>query len=412
MRETLLIFSHEYWKHIWQRSFFFIVFGIPVIFVILIVGVVLFLALPGGDPVGLVDQANIITLSPPDDIELFPDEPSARDALRDRQLQAYYLLPPDYLQTGQIERYAIEQPLDTVDFAFNSFLRDNLLAQIPDQYAAPFSPQTALYTTHPLSFTTTTNDEPDSVGQPPTLNNFFDDHKSNPASLSYPYFFAFTVFLSISTMSSYLLQSVVAEKENRTMEIMITTISPEKLLTGKISALVAVGFTQIFIWIAPFLGLVALIRRLSPDFAYIQIPWPMLLITLLWFIPFYMIVAALTAGIGTLVPNTGEAQSAMGVMNLFVIMPVWLSIFAVANPDSDFAVTLSLFPFSAGLTLLVRYPLTDIPFWQFAASFAIQIILLGLVLILVTRLLRLGLLRFGRKVPWRETIRYLIRGTT
>ncbi|MBK9613693.1 ABC transporter permease [Candidatus Amarobacter glycogenicus] len=115
--------------------------------------------------------------------------------------------------------------------------------------------------------------------------------------------------------SGYLVQVVTDEKENRTIEIMMTTVSPGQLIGGKALGLLAVSLTQAFIWVAT--GIVA--SRLAQFFEtlrFVSVPWSLLLVAVLFFIPAYAFIAGLMTAIGSAVTELTQAQQIVGILNL------------------------------------------------------------------------------------------------
>ena len=119
--------------------------------------------------------------------------------------------------------------------------------------------------------------------------------------------------------------------------------------------------------------------------------------------------ACFMAAIGVSVSEVSEGQQASSIVTLLAAVPLWFAPALITIPDSPLAVALSLFPFSAPLTILVRWSLTEIPPWQLASSWLILAGTAAFSLWLVGRLLHFGMLRYGQRLSLREIARALRR---
>ncbi|MFO7538386.1 MAG: ABC transporter permease, partial [Chloroflexota bacterium] len=228
----------------------------------------------------------------------------------------------------------------------------------------------------------------------------------SPPLLTYflPFAISFIFVLGIFTSAGYLIQAVVDEKENRTMEIMVSSMTPLQLVSGKIIGLTGVGLVQIGIWSGLLLLGIHLVLLTIPDAPSLTIPPLMGLIIVGWFLPFYLLTATLMVGIGLSVTNMGEAQHGVSVLTMLTLLPTYLAMLVVIHPNSSMAVLFTLFPFSSPVTLLVRSQITTIPLIQYLGSWLLLIATLLLAVWLVSRLLHHGLLRYQQRLKWRSLL--------
>jgi ABC-2 type transport system permease protein len=198
------------------------------------------------------------------------------------------------------------------------------------------------------------------------------------------------------------MQAVVEEKENRTMEVIITSVSPNQFMAGKIIGDTAIGLTQIVLWMV-FIVIPILVFRNSISFLRgIQIaPQTLLLIGFVMF-PAFILVSALMAAIGATVSEAREGQQMVGMLSLPIWIPYMLAGLLMSNPNSPLAFGLSLFPLTAPLTMLMRDGLTILPDWQIALSSAIQVLCAVGAIWLAGRAFRMGMLRYGKRLKWQE----------
>ncbi len=119
-------------------------------------------------------------------------------------------------------------------------------------------------------------------------------------------------------------------------------------------------------------------------------------------LPSFVLVAALMATIGATVTEAREGQQMTGFISLPIWIPYMLTGLMMSNPNSPLSIALSMLPLTAPITMLVRDGLTILPAWQIAISSAIQIISAVGVIWLAGRAFRLGMLRYGKRLAWRE----------
>lgn len=396
MNKTILVMKHEFWRHFKRRSFLFAVLGLPLLIFAIGAGVVWFFTGRADDPVGVVDQAGIV-MEPAayaaleeDGVSfiMFDTETAAHDALMQKEVQAYFILPADYLQTGHVTLTHNGNAYVEIAGEIADYLRTSLLAS----------------------------------GDPVLLERFRDDSLDinfrslaeagrQPSELGFVLSFAvgFIFLIAIFATSGLLLQAIVDEKENRTMEILITSLKPAQLMVGKVIGLVALGFIQIAVW----LGLVALglaiARANVPNFPTISIGPLAIFVAVAWFVPFYVTVAALISAIGVSITAVSEGQQMISIVSILSMFPLYFTWLIIENPNSAFTLILSLIPFSSPLTMLTRTQVTTVPIWQLVLSWLILAGTAVFSLYLAGRLLQFGLLRYGKKLTWRE-IRQQLRG--
>jgi ABC-2 type transport system permease protein len=200
----------------------------------------------------------------------------------------------------------------------------------------------------------------------------------------------------------YLMQAVVEEKENRTMEVVITSVSPNQFMAGKIIGDTSIGMTLILLWMLFIVGIILVGRNYVDFLRGIQVAPQTLLLLIFVMLPAFVMVSALMAAIGATVSEAREGQQMVGIISLPIWIPYMLIGLLIANPNSPVAVGLSLFPLTAPLTLLMRDGMTILPAWQIALSAVIQVLSAIGAIWLAGRAFRLGMLRYGQRLKWRE----------
>ncbi len=393
MRNIWLVARYEYLRHVRRRGFLFVAFGMPLLLVA-IFGVIALVALAQEDErqLGLVDQtgrfATVDTsdlgLSRPIPMLTFADESSARAALEQGAIDAYFVIPPDYLATGQVRAVA-ERPLSgRAERQLRTLLRAGLIADLPPAVRDRVSGQDDLVLR--------------------TIDSNREIGADNALLFFVPYAFAMLFIFTAFTTSGYLLQALTEEKENRVMELLATSLSPAQMMAGKITGLSAVGLTQMAVWIG--LGAVALLV-IGPNLAWIgdlRIPWSLLGLSFVYFLLGYLLIAASYALVGAAVTTPQEAQPLVAPISFVAIAPMFLLLAILSEPNGILAVVLSLIPFSAPMTMLMRLPLADVPLWQIVLSLLLLAAAMAGMMWLAARVMRRGMLRYGKRLSLREIV--------
>jgi ABC-2 type transport system permease protein len=213
----------------------------------------------------------------------------------------------------------------------------------------------------------------------------------------------FTILLLISVMSSgqYLLTTTIEEKSSRTIEVILSAVSPLELLTGKILGQMAVGLAILITYSS--MGIFGLVSM-----AMLGLIDPSLVIYLfIFFLITYVIMGSLMAAIGSAVNELREAQSLMTPITLLMMMP-WLFWFQISRePNSLFAIVASFVPPMNAFAMLLRLTSTSPPpLWQVWLSIAIGIVAAGGALWFASRIFKIGLLMHGRPPNFATLLRW------
>lgn len=397
MRKFWLVAKHEYLKMIRRRAFWLGTLGLPLLIVV-IMAVSIAVVVGGGDkkPLGYVDHAGVLTAAiTPEagrreitEMRAFPDEATATAALEAGEIQAFYVVPADYFRSLQIVLYYWDDPPgEIVRGDFDDFMLANLSAGLPDD-----ARRRVLGGIH---LTVRSADGRREAGGMDVVNLFM------------PFvagmFFVFTVMAS----AGYLLQAVTDEKENRTVEIMVTSLTPEQLIGGKAAGLIAVALSQFFVWtLAVVVGLVVGAQFLEPLQA-IRVPWTFLVVMALYFLPAFCLVAGMMTAIGSMVTERQQGQQIAGVINMLFVLPFFFTGLAFFNPDSPILVVMTLFPTTAFITVSLRWGMTVVPAWQLIASWGLLVATAGLSVWASARIFRVGMLRYGQRISLRAAFQIL-----
>ncbi|MCB8952918.1 MAG: ABC transporter permease [Ardenticatenales bacterium] len=390
-----LVMRHEYRRMVARRAFLLTTLAIPLGFSLLI-GLVIAveLARENKQPIGYVDNAHILdeslqaTVSDAEKrihITAFPDEASALDALRSGQVQAVFVFPPDYPGNRVVDLYYERQaPGNSAWGDFDDFVRVNLVRNMPANY------QTRLL------------DGPHMIVEDTVSGRQFSEQ--GVVNIILPIVGSIFFFVATMTASGYMLRVVADEKENRTMEIMLTSITPRQLIGGKALGLLAAALTQLGIYLITVIIALKVATPYVPELQGVQVPWAYLGVMGLFFFPAYGLISAIMVAIGSAVTEFQQGQQIAGLLNFLFIIPMLVLPALLQSPNSPLVTFLSLFPTSAFLTISLRWGLGTVPTWQLVASW---IILVGTTIVMIAaaaRVFRAGMLHYGQPLNLRSVM--------
>jgi len=397
---VLLVARHQYLTLVRKRSFLLGTLAFPLLMAV-VVALSILAETSGGDlrPLGYVDRSGILPAAPvlPDparrgqvEIRPYPDRASAQAALEEGDIQGFYVLASDYAASRRVELvYWDQAPGDAVQEQFVDLIQTSALAQV--------SPEVRDRALQGASLIIRSADGRREVSQ----EDWFSFVLPMVAGLSF--------MIAVMSAAGYLLRAVTTEKENRTMEIMITSIRPEQLIGGKALGLMSVSLTQLSVWVVAAVLALVIISRMFASFAVGGVPWSMLVVIAAYFLPAFGLVAGLMITIGSAVTETRQGQQIASLINLLFMAPFFVVTLILSQPNSPLIVALSLFPTTAFLTVIMRWSVTVIPWWQLAASW---VLLAGSSAFSVwgaARVLRAGMLRYGQRLDLRAVVQ-AVRG--
>jgi len=404
MNKTLLIFRHEFLHAIKRKGFIILTLIVPVL---ALIGIGVFQLVSTDEPplvetvnIGYVDEAfGFDQYTAQGYIELvhFNTPSDAKAALINGDVAEYFVIPADYLSTGVINRYTLERQLETppaIATAIKNFLTSNMLAgEVP--------PETVELIETPLALVTTRLTETGEVAT----------EQGGYGNVIIPAIFSLLLALSLQASTVYLVQGLGDEKESRLIEVLLSSVSPRQLLTGKVLGLGAAGLVQVVVWLASLPLLLNLASStIGGFFSTIQLPANFLVLGIVYFILGYSLFAALSAGVGAISPSVREGQQLSMIYAMLVYVPLWFASFLFIFPDNPIWSVLTIFPVTAPIAVMLRLGVTGIAAWELAASLAVLVLSIILVMFLAIRAFRVYLLMYGKRPAWGEIIRSLRSG--
>ena len=406
MEKTLKVFRHEFLNMITKTGYIIITFVVLLLPILLLLGFGIFQHSQGrgGAPIeeaatiGYLDNTGAFeayTIQDKVDLILYDSQEELTQALVDKEIEEYFIIPPDYLSTGLIQRYSTGKEVETPRYiaaAIWNFLLGNLVEGEISQAVAD-----RVY--NPMTLVTTTVTETGEIAT----------DQGGLGAIILPAFFSLLIGISLMSLSTFLLQGLGEEKENRVIEILLSSVSTGQLLAGKVLGVGAAGFLQVIVWL--FVPAVLMAQAtdtiISGVARSLLIPADFLVLAVAYFVLGYLFFGVLSAGIAAVCPTSRDGQQlAMGFL-LPMFVPLWLSSLVIMLPDNPLWTALSFVPITAPTMMMVRYGVTDIPAWQIAVSILVMLLFTAGGLWLAAKAFRAYLLMYGKRPAFGEIVRSL-----
>ncbi len=356
-RLTSLVARREYLRTVRRRGYLFGTLLLPIGIAVLM-GVSMFFSTAGFDDDGQARGTIVVVNESDVAITEFRtataslDTTSAEDAaarLDEGQISEYYVLAEDFRETRDVTRIETGGGFDIsrLEGAENNegllryVIRDALLreAGVPEDDIA------AILQGVTINVVTV---EGDAVSGADVA-----------AGIAMPMIFVAIFMISIFMTSGYLLQSVTEEKENRVVEIVLSSVPATPLMAGKIIGLGGAGLTQVAIWVGSALIAIPLLSSQIPDLGPIDLDPTMLLLALLYFVLGYLAFGAIFAAIGAIAPGNREAQQYSGFLGFAAAVPFIVFSVFLADLSSPVVLALTLFPLTSPTAMLIVLGVSD-----------------------------------------------------
>jgi len=254
-------------------------------------------------------------------------------------------------------------------------------------------------------------------------------------SLMFGFFLGFLLYFFIFAYGSMIMMSVMEEKTNRIIEIIISSVKPFNLMTGKIIGVSLAGLTQVFIWMVMFFAfsfIFSTIFGINGSYdsgeimlssnngdgvssfvlemisAFMNLPLTNIFIAfILYFIGGYLLYASIFASIGAAIDNQADAQQFMIPITLMVIIALYLGILTIPeDPNGIVAQIFSYIPFTSPIVMLMRIP-NGVPLYEQIISLTILFSSVVFMIWIGAKIYRIGILMYGKKVTYGEIIKWL-----
>jgi len=441
MKKILLIIRREYLTRVRKRSFLVMTLLGPILAAALY-GLFVWVALSEDTPsvtIGLCDQSELYLGDELAKVNRnakisFPEAPhnidDAKDSMRAGKYDAILFIPRDPVNNfaGSFVLYYVDNiPMSSVKYT------EDLLSRMLEDYK--------------LKMNHISRDDFDAVRtrvsmvqSKVSLDKSRADERIGNARYVVGLINSFLVYILILVYGMQVLRGVMEEKQNRIVEVMISSVKPMQLMMGKIVGIAAVGLTQFSLWIVfSLLCFVAVSQFLLgfSDPALIQqqletmssvsategmmgVNDPtslmadlfntdlllVLPILLFFFLGGYLLYSAMFAAVGSLVDTDSDTQQFMMPVTLPLIFSIALAQVALKNPDGDLAVFMSIFPLTSPIVFPVRAAFSFSPL-DLIISMSVLVASIVFTAWLAGRIYRTGILMYGKQITWREVFKWM-----
>ena len=396
MNKTVNVARYEYLHHVGNKRFWISLISVPLGFtLIFILSALLSRFSFDTRPVGIVDQGNLIQLQPDNSAKstffdpqiylyVYPDEASARAAVDSSEIQGFAVLPEDYASRYQLTYWTNKQPENGVQSLISGFISKNLMvAENIDTAVLKRITEGSSVVMQSLDGSQTS----DGTGW----------HR-----IIVPIVVGMLNFIVVMSSGGYLLKALVEEKENRTIEIMLTSVPSREIMGGKIIGNLGVGLTQIAVWVL-LLGVVGFFFRDKLGFLTdINLSGGYLLISVALMILSFIFSAALMATIGAAMTSSEESQGIIGLMVLPMMFPFYFLTVFLSYPNGILARVLSFFPLSAPLALSLRMAFSSVSTLEIGLVFVVIVFFTLLMFWLAGVVFKRGMLRYSKRLSLKE----------
>ncbi len=441
MNKIGLIIQREYLSRVKNRAFILTTILTPLLFVLLIVGAT-YLSIQGKDnlKIAVIDKNNFFKNSLKGNEDVTFDFPQGVDTSNyiAKGYSAILLIPKfsDLPNSNYIIRSQKSIGIstkETIEEKINRALEDNMLQ-------TKGITRSELDSIHAQSETTELT---------PLVEHGNKAEESNQG-LAYGigYVSGILIYITMLIYGMMLLRGVMEEKTNRIAEVIISSVKPFQLMMGKIIGIGAVGITQFIIWIVLIIGLSSAAQAFIPHDVMQQVQtlqqnngampgggmahvsdsaqflyntkhtlstanWTLIIgCFIFYFIGGYLFYAALFGAVGSVVEDISNSQS----LTLPITMPIIFSFIIMTNavqiPDSSIAVWASIIPFTSPTVMMARIAYGvpgTVPYWQLGASMVCLIVGFLFTTWLAGKIYRTGILLYGKKVSWKEMMKWAFR---
>ena len=265
------------------------------------------------------------------------------------------------------------------------------------------------------------------------------------------YIGALLMYMIVLLFGVQVMRGVFEEKNNRIVEVIISSVKPVELMMGKIIGIALVGLTQFSIWIILTFAILTVVQsKVLPDnpqeiskqisqsvmsqvpasqdsemaqqtielsaqeqeFAKIfnnlmNVNWPLILISFfIYFIFGYLLYASVFAAIGSAVDTDSDTQQFMFPVMLPIILGLFVAIGTMQNPESSLSFWFSMIPFTSPIVMMARLPF-EVPTWEVVVSVAVLIATFVGFVFLAAKIYRIGILMYGKKVTYKEMWKWI-----
>lgn len=322
------------------------------------------------------------------DFVRFFNEEIALDSILSKKILGYIYLPDDMLESGEVRYYS----KSLSDIKIYSNLKSTLNQIVIEQRMInrKIDISTVKELSEKIKFNTY---EVDNSGE--ALES------SGLSSFIIPYLFLIILFMTIFMSGQLLLRSVMEERTSRTIEILLSSVTPKELMSGKILGLGALGLSQMLFYL-----IIALFITYYKNLAVIelsQIP-----LFLIYFASGYLFYASIFAAMGTFFTSEQEAQQSSGIISLIAIIPIAFASYFITNPSSSFTIGMTYLPALTPFMMIIRIGTDTVGLYEILYTSILMLFSCWIMLSISGRIFKTAILLYGKKITIKELMKWIM----
>ena len=397
MNKLFPVFLYELRSTLRRRTYQIMTAAFPVLGLAILLLIRLISTLAGEEELelrGYVDRWGRLPGELPAEAPLrpYPSQEDAQAALLNEEIEAYFVIPANYVETGVVQEYTTSESGIFSDG--DTVLRALLIQALVDEV----SPEIAARVQRPVRIETVRL-TPEGEIAPEERDEF--------SRFIIPYGFSILLFMAIAFSSGLLVESVTEEKQSRTIEIFLSSVSPITLMAGKILGLGAASLLQILVWLLSAWLLASVAGSIFSLPGDIAIDPVMLALGVIFFLLAYLFFGTILAGLGAMMSSPQEGSPIAGVVSMLAIVPIFFIAPIIDEPNGALARVFTFIPFTTPITVMLRLSAATLP-WLDMVGGAVVLALSSVGgIFLSARVFRAFLLLYGRRPGLREIWRAL-----
>lgn len=227
------------------------------------------------------------------------------------------------------------------------------------------------------------------------------------AGAAFSYILFLLLYMVLAVWGQQVMNGVLEEKSSRVVEVVISSLRPFELMMGKLTGICLVGLTQFTIWLGTLLvvtipQVLGALATLPEGVTLPTVTVAMVVNFAILFVLGFFLFSTFYAAIGAAFNNVQEAQQVASVAVFFLVIPAFLMMPIINDPNSTMAVVTSLIPLFTPLLMTLRISLEMPPLWQILLSYVLTVAFLWGMIWVCARIYRMGILMYGKKPTFRE----------
>ena len=314
-------------------------------------------------------------------------EKEAIDSILSKQIDGYMVIPRTVVDTGQVRYFS--QSLSNIKIYTS--LRRTLNQLVIEQRMLDHDIDISLVgeLSRKIAFETYEIDELGDTSEGDELSSFL-----------IPYLFLTILFMTVFMSGQLLLRSVMEERTSRTIEILLSSVTPDEIMKGKILGLGALGMVQMVFYLIVGLSITHYKGWASIELSHIPS-------YLIFFITGYLFYAAIYAAMGTFFTSEQEAQQSSGLISIIAVLPMVFASYFITNPGSTFTIGITYVPPLTPFMMIIRLGTGTVELNEIIYTTILMVISCWFMLRLSGKIFRTAILLYGKKITLKEVIKWV-----